>query len=59
VCCSCGTPVPGWRERLVPIVSGELVVTERGELALRVPFPNLCDRCGGDCAEIRVEATDL
>jgi hypothetical protein len=57
VCCSCGKPILGWRESLLPIFSGELAATERGELALRVDYRARCDGCGGDRAEIRVEAT--
>jgi hypothetical protein len=56
VCIDCGADIDSWRERLLPIKSGSLVVTERGELAVRVEHNGACDKCGGGRAEIRVEA---
>lgn len=55
VCLDCGGDIGGWRERLLPIHAGRLAVTERGELALFVERPGVCDTCGGGRAEIRVE----
>jgi hypothetical protein len=56
VCVDCGADVDSWRERLLPIQTGTLAVTERGELALRVECEGVCGECGGGRAEIRVEA---
>lgn len=54
-CCRCGHAIRDWRERLLPIVSGKPVITERGELALQVEHRARCAECGSDRAEIRVE----
>jgi ribosomal protein S14 len=56
-CCSCGRPIADWRERLLPIRSGELVGTESGDLAVRVEHKAGCMHCGEERAEIRVEET--
>lgn len=56
ICLDCGADIDSWRERLLPIKTGTLAITERGELALQVEHDGLCDRCGGGRAEIRVEA---
>src|SRR5258708_29446618 len=55
-CCGCGKAIADWRERLLPLSGGTLVVTERAELALRVENKTGCAVCGHDRAEIRVEA---
>jgi hypothetical protein len=54
VCCGCKVPIQDWRERLLPVASGELVASERGELAVRVENPARCPYCGERRAEIRV-----
>jgi hypothetical protein len=54
VCRGCNRPIPDWRERLLPVVRGELVATEGGELAVRVENRAGCPRCGDSRAEIRV-----
>ncbi len=56
VCLDCGTDIDAWRERLLPVRSGRLAVTERGELAIDVEREGACTACGGGSAEIRVEA---
>jgi hypothetical protein len=56
VCLGCGVDIDGWRERLLPILTGSLVVTDHGELALDVEREDVCLECGGDSAEIRVGA---
>lgn len=56
VCLDCGADIDSWRERLLPIQTGTLAVTESGALALHVEREGVCDRCGGGRAEIRVEA---
>jgi hypothetical protein len=55
-CCGCGKPIADWRERLLPIRSGELVGTVSGDLAVRVEHEAACPHCGDERAEIRVEA---
>jgi hypothetical protein len=56
VCVDCGVEVNSWRERLLPIKTGILALTERGQLALHVEHEGVCYACGGGRAEIRVEA---
>jgi hypothetical protein len=56
-CCSCGRPIVDWRERLLPIRSGQLVGTETGDLAVQVEHKAGCMHCGEERAEIRVEET--
>jgi len=55
VCAACGAGVEGWRDRLTPVERGALVLTERGDLAVRVRDPDSCAACGNDIVEIRVE----
>ena len=55
VCVACGAEIMNWRERFTPVERGQLVLTERGELAVRVREPGACPSCGHDVAEIRVE----
>jgi hypothetical protein len=55
VCAGCGAAIEGWRERITPVPHGELVRTERGELAIRVQDRGACPVCGHDVVEIRVE----
>jgi hypothetical protein len=55
----CGADIEAWRERLLPIETGTLAVTEGGELAVHVEREGVCDECGGGRAEIRVEARPL
>lgn len=56
VCVDCGADIEAWRERLLPVVTGTLAITENGSLAVRVEHEGICDACGGGLAEIRVEA---
>ena len=56
VCVDCGADIDSWQERLLPMKTGTLAVTEHGELALHVEHEGVCDECGGGRAEIRVEA---
>ena len=58
-CLDCGADVADWRERLLPVRAGSLAVTERGELALHVERDGVCDECGGERVEIRVEGRGL
>jgi hypothetical protein len=58
VCCGCQSPISDWQERLLPVVRGELVATEQGELAMKVDNPAGCPRCGGRSAEIRVHGAE-
>jgi hypothetical protein len=55
-CVQCGADIDRWRELLLPARRGELVLTERGELGLRVQVRGACSVCEGSVAEIRVEA---
>ena len=59
ICLDCGADVADWRERLLPIRAGSFTVTARGELALHVEREGICDECGGERAEIRVEGRGL
>jgi hypothetical protein len=54
VCLGCRRPIHDWRERLLPVLGGQLVATEQGELAVRVENPARCPHCGNPHAEIRV-----
>jgi RNA polymerase-binding transcription factor DksA len=56
ICLDCGAEIAGWRERLLPIRSGSLAVTEDGAVALHVEREGICEACGGGRAEVRVEA---
>jgi hypothetical protein len=55
VCVACRASVENWRERFTPVLEGELVLTERHELAVRVRKPGACSACGEEVVEIRVE----
>lgn len=55
VCVACAATIENWSERLTPVRHGELVLTERHELAVRVREPGACVTCGHDVVEIRVE----
>lgn len=55
VCLACGAAIENWRERFMPLRRGELALTERGELAVRVRKPEACRACGHNLVEIRVE----
>jgi hypothetical protein len=58
-CCRCRQPIADWRERLLPIRSGELVGTKSGDLGLRVRHAAGCAHCGDERAEIQVEASGV
>ena len=56
VCCDCGTDIPAWRDRLLPIETATFGVSQAGTLALHVERSGACTACGGARVEIRVEA---
>lgn len=53
LCVGCTRTVRSWRGS---VSSGALVLTERGELAVRALAPGACDACGSGVMEIRVES---
>jgi hypothetical protein len=57
ICVACGSIIENWRERFTPVADGQLVLTERRELAVRVRATAACSACGEDVVEIRVEET--
>jgi hypothetical protein len=58
-CVACGAVVADWQKRFTPVRLAELVITHRGELAVRVRQRDACRTCGEGPVEIRVEEVTL